>query len=69
MAEKKYLILPGFVKSRNDGQRHFISAGQLMRLYKVHPSECIVWTQEGAAEGYPEHLRRLAPRYSGDYQL
>lgn len=38
----KYLVAPGPITSINDRQSHFISAAQLMRLYRVDPKDCIV---------------------------
>ncbi len=69
--EKKYLVLPGYVTSKNDGALHFITAHQIMDLYGVNPSEC--WIQEF---GQPpirgvdtSALIALRPSYEGDYRL
>lgn len=75
---KKYLICPGYVISKNDGDRHYISANQLLRLYRVNPAECEVlkeadpWEPRSLAEQRERRyagLIRLAPRYDGDYRL
>lgn len=42
MAEKRYLVRPGRVMSKNDGDIHYIGARQLMHLHGVDPRECIV---------------------------
>lgn len=74
MAEKKpykYYVVPGEVVSREDGQRHFVSADTLMDLYGVDPEECVI------ARAYPfqgtgmqtEGLRTLKPRWDGRYRL
>ncbi len=39
---KKYIVIGGYVNSRTDGQRHYVNAMELCRLYKVHPSECLL---------------------------
>lgn len=39
---KKYLVIPGFVISQYDGDKHFISSLQLIRLYRVRREECII---------------------------
>lgn len=67
---KKYLLLPGSVISRRDGQPHYISAGALMHLYNVPMSACVIFKPlpRGAADPY-EGLVKLAPRYNGDYTL
>lgn len=41
--KKKYLIIPGYVRSINNNERHYVSAQQLIRLYRVNPSECVVY--------------------------
>lgn len=36
---KKYLVIADYVTSQNDGDRHFITFNQLMRLYGVRAEE------------------------------
>lgn len=76
----RYLLCPGFITSRTDGDRHHISAEQLARLYGVPLDECLVLNYGGspglnhrraelqsrAARG---ELLALYPRHSGDYTL
>lgn len=38
---KKYAVVPGWVRSVNDGQRHWIGFGALTWLYGVNPAECV----------------------------
>jgi len=73
----KYAICPGYVRSMNDLDRHFIGAGPLMRLYGVAPSECIVLysnrvsdvkTARWIAREHPEVLF-LHPNVYGDYTV
>lgn len=75
---KKYLLCPGYVTSRTDGDRHYITADQLARLYRVNPSDCEVrqdaepWESPSlAAVRKQRHagLIKLGPRYDGDYRL
>lgn len=68
----KYAVYPGQVTSRNDGDRHVISAGKLMELYGVCPSECIVMQskeKEPCPHGRTAGLTPLFPRYDGHYHL
>jgi hypothetical protein len=59
---KKFVIHPGYVTSMQDWEEHWISAGQLMRLYMVDPNECIV--DDGHLTGYSEqYLKRLLHLY------
>ena len=69
MIRKKYLIIPGWVRSRNDEDKHWIGADKLMELYGVDPAECETLTMREFTHT-PEHdLIPLAPRYSGNYTL
>ena len=62
---KKYLVLPGEIKSISDGQRHYVTAGELMRLYRVPRSECVVLDEreQPRMERHYRHLIALFPRY------
>lgn len=64
----KYAVYPGYVISKNDGDRHYISAQQLMRLYKVDPRECIVVREQKIWFGIQD-LILLKPRYDGEYTI
>lgn len=71
---KKWLLTPGWVRSRNDNDEHYIGAARLARLYGVSLSECIVICEEFARTGYGLTARQrslpvLRPRYDGDYTL
>lgn len=66
---RKYALHPGWVRSKTDGDEHYISTVQLARLYELRPSEYIVW---GTASQYSLMYRwddyiHLYPRYDGDY--
>ena len=66
----KYVLCPGNVVSKNDGQVHFISAEQLASLYRVPMRECTVWDN---LLPYVTNTRNhagliaLSPRRSGNY--
>lgn len=65
----RYVLHPGYVTSKNDGDEHWISAGNLARLYRVKPTDCIV--VDGRTRGHvslPDDVH-LYPRYDGDYKL
>lgn len=73
----KYLVCPGRVTSKNDGQRHYIGPVQLMTLYGVDPCECEIYepatwwptSYYTMAEERHRGLIKLVPRYNGDYSL
>lgn len=68
--KKQYIVYPGFIHSRNDGDLHYISFGRLMRLYNVHPHECINASVKGILNGMDITDKiQLFPDYSGKYEL
>jgi hypothetical protein len=67
--ERKYLVVPGRVRSQNDGDEHFIGAARLMTLYGVEPNECVIAPENREGWRAPGHLIVLAPRYDGDYSI
>jgi len=69
---KKYAIHPGQVQSKSDGEIHFISAYQLMDLYGLARSECVIWDtrKPSSYAGLdPDDYVHLYPIYDGDYNL
>ena len=36
----KYIVHPGYIRSKNDGDRHYISYPRLCELYNVNPRDC-----------------------------
>jgi hypothetical protein len=62
---KKYLVDPGWVTSVTDGDRHYIGAVALMRLYGVDPRECVIADRLQSRKN--TELIRLTPRSSGNY--
>lgn len=76
MRTERYAIYPGWVRSKNDGQDHFITASELAHLYGVRLDQCIViehddylksWRRELIARA--SQLPGLWPRSDGDYTL
>jgi len=66
----KYLLCPGTVRSRTDGQIHQVGAKQLVLLYGVSRQECRIRPDPVPRDWVePVELIRLEPRYNGDYTL
>lgn len=73
----RYVLCPGLIRSKSDGQKHFISAHKLARLYGVPFAECLVYQFPDTPEGEirrrlwrpPENAVYLHPRYDGAYTL
>lgn len=65
---KLYVIHEGFVRSKNDGDTHFISFPVLCQLYNIDPQYCIKWTKDKLWKDW-EDLIHLYPDYSGNYKI
>lgn len=63
-----YVLFPGEIISRNDGQRHHITAPTLARLYGVNYRECMVVYDQIHYRAEAHHVH-LHPRYDGNYTL
>ncbi len=61
----KYLVVGGWVRSKNDGDWYWVSPVHLVRLYRVPRSECILVDKEGGL--FIPNLEILTPRHDGDY--
>lgn len=61
-----FAVMPRWVTSHNDGQRHFITAGQLLRLYGVPRPMTVEIPSEMPC---PPGLFQLRPRFDGNYSL
>ena len=69
----KYVLKPGYIFSRTDRDRHFISAAQLVRLYRVPMCDCVVEPDMDDPRNrhwHPPHgAIYLTPQFDGDYTL
>jgi hypothetical protein len=71
---KRFILHPGYVRSTSDGQEHYISAGQLARLYGVDQEECVIYSEHSKfrnpMDRDPElrNLMPLFPRQDGKYK-
>ena len=66
---KKYIVFPGWINSRFDNERHYISGKKLIELYGVNPKEAIIADDENLRGLHPCDYIRLFPRYDGNYKL
>ena len=67
-----YVLLPGYITSKIDGDIHYIGARQLAKLYGVDYNECYVINDE--RESLWGHKPQqgdieLYPRTNGNYSL
>ncbi len=65
----KYVVIPEVVISKNDGDIHYITAEQLIKLYNVDRNECIVLSNRERGRGFAntKKLIVLTPDPSGNY--
>ena len=70
---KKFLVIGGYVISKNDGDIHYVSAYKLCELYGLDPHAPNVRLASGncpeSLYGYDDSWTVLTPRSSGDYSL
>ena len=62
----KYILYPGEVYSVNDGQRHYVTANQLMKLYGVSPRNCVLFHDYAQ---FSSDMIPLHPRSDGNYEI
>lgn len=73
MSNKHYVLVPGYVISETDGDRHYITWHQLQRLYHLQRHEFSVDRSTGRREIYDPPLPEgkeivyLRPSYRGKY--
>ena len=63
----KFAVHPGEVVSAHDGQRHYISAGELVRLYELRGDEYVVWREPNSRGLNWGDFLHLYPSPSGRY--
>ena len=68
MSEKKYLLVPGYIRSASDGDTHYVSPVQLKNLYNVDMHECLIYNERMMGK-QPEGLIELRPSSIGNYTL
>ena len=69
--KKKYLVIGDYVISKNDGQRHYVSAKELVSLYGVDKRECELFdklTPRNPRDIIVGNLIILGPLYNGNYR-
>lgn len=72
----RYVLFPGYVESKTDGQMHWISIHQLLHLYAIPKGSTVTWvstdgTVEYSKVKYVPEEGDIAclPRYDGDYPI
>lgn len=67
MKHLKYALHPGEVTSQNDGNRHYVGAFELARLYQVPMDECLTINPARQFGLRTDKLIHLYPRMDGRY--
>jgi hypothetical protein len=66
----RYAVKPGMVPSANDRDWHYVGPIDLMRLYGVHPAECVIFYGDERDLGKSQGgLIELRPRRDGNYRV
>lgn len=63
----KFILVPGWVTSKSDDERHFVDINRLAALYGLQPGEYTGSTVPAERRRLPKHWIELGPRYHGDY--
>lgn len=79
---RKYMLHPGRTLSQQDYDVHFITASELMRLYRVKGLECSIchacdgrqsanadWIRKERCEKNNPRFIHLFPKYDGCYDI
>lgn len=67
---KKYVCYGRDIRSRSDGDKHYINALRLPELFNVPRDECIIINRAGDSQGLKlKGLIMLEPQESGDYDV
>lgn len=72
---KHYVLVPGYIHSKHDEDRHYITGQMLRRLYQLDPKECSIYRglrrdKTHILEPGPPRdaeLVYLYPSYEGNY--
>lgn len=59
------VLVPGWIISSTDGDKHWIGYGKLIQLYGLNPRECERWNP---FRPYPEGTKFYRARYGGNYE-
>lgn len=68
MTGPRYILHPCFVRSRADGDRHYVGVEALLRLYSVPRDAIVVVAGDLGFRDAPGDVH-LYPRSSGNYRL
>lgn len=65
---RRAMVHPGYVKSKNDGDIHWISGADLIRLYRLNPATTTVYTEGRMAGRDQADFDHYYPRFDGKYE-
>jgi hypothetical protein len=75
ISRPRYVLCPGWIISRIDGDFHYIGAAKLARYYGVNLRDCLIELPKqklhplGLPPGFYTGMVFLKPRLDGDYRL
>jgi hypothetical protein len=69
MVVKRAMVHPGYVKSQNDGDIHWITGHDLIALYRPNPHTTRIYTPSmGGVSEYADQYNHYYPRQDGNYE-
>ncbi len=70
ISRPRYVLCPGWIMSKNDGDWHYIGAAKLAHCYGVNLRNCLIKLPgQTLHPGFYTGMVFLEPRYDGDYRL
>jgi hypothetical protein len=68
MVVKRAMVHPGYVRSRNDGDIHWITGRDLITLYRLNPATTTVATADNQTGLRLDDYDHYYPRQDGNYE-
>ena len=68
MIQNRFVVLPGYITSKHDGDVHHITFNDLCRLYDINPRD-VMDGKVRRGTRLPKYPIMLSPRYDGEYNL
>jgi hypothetical protein len=70
ISRPRYVLCPGWITSKSDGDRHYISAAKLARYYGVNLRDCLIeLPKQRLHPKFYTGMVFLEPWDDGDYRL
>jgi hypothetical protein len=68
MVVKRAMVHPGKVRSRNDGDIHWVTGRDLIALYRLNPATTVIATPDNQTGLRQDDFDHYYPRVDGKYE-